>query len=557
MQTLLATLILFPALLGATPAQSSKAQDKTPTPCRVSGRVVSAVDGAPLKSSRVALIQEDAKDRPQVFATSTDIDGHFEIKDVIAGRYTFFAMHVGFVDQQYQAKSTGEGAVLALQPGQEITDVQFRMIRAGVITGRILDENGEPLAKVMVSAMRNPTSEEMEDDGGRPSRREHLIAACESITDDRGEYRLYGLKPGEYYVKASESAGYNSSYYFGPARDYQLQHELGSEYAPLYYPGVLNAGQALAVAVAGGDEIQADFNMRRVLSVEVAGKVIGPDGKAPSSCYVRIESSGSRESGSTDFDSGVDSKGEFSIKNVPPGSYTIVASEYDQGKLWHARQKIEVGERKVNSLVLALGAGNKIVGHVAFTGRGKSPNPDHVFLWLEPIDDSNDIGGSTRSEKDGSFEILDVPDGSYAVHARLRDSGWYVKSARFGPDDALEKGVQIEAGGTDAKLDIVMSSASAELEGSVMHDDKPALGVHVRVHADPETPYNELRASGAMTDQNGHFSIPNLAPGRYRVTAKLSVDSGVPLASAEAQTITLHEGDRQLLQLTLVEPKDQ
>ncbi len=553
MRTLFAALILLPVLLGATPQQDNLPQ-KT-APCHVSGRVVSAVDGAPLKSGHVALIQESAKDHPQIFATTTDIDGHFEIKNVIAGRYTFFAMHVGYVDQQYQAKSAGEGAVLSLQPGQEIADVLFRMIRAGVITGRIVDENGEPLPKVRVSALRRPTAEEIEDEGGRRSRKEHLVAASETVTDDRGEYRVYGLKPGQYYVKASESAG--SMFFLGGGwKDYQLQRELGSEYAPLYYPGVLNAAQALAVVVGGGDEIQADFNMRRVPSVEVAGKVIGPDGKAPSSASVRLDSSGSEDSGYLDFQVAVDGKGEFSLKNVPPGSYTIVASEYDEGKIWHARQKIDVGERKLSSLVLALGTGNKIAGHVAFASSGKPPNLGRVSLWLEPIDDSNDFGGMAHSEKDGSFEILDVPDGSYALHVNAPEPGWYVKSARFGPDDALDKGVQIEAGGTDARLDIVMSSATAQLEGSVTQGDKPAVGVHVRVHPDPEIPYNESRGRGTTTDQNGHFSVPDLAPGKYRVTAKLSVEAGVPTASAEAQTITLHEGDRQSLQLTLVEPQD-
>lgn len=79
---------------------------------------------------------------------------------------------------------------------------------------------------------------------------------------------------------------------------------------------------------------------------------------------------------------------------------------------------------------------------------------------------------------------------------------------------------------------------------------------HANLRPDPETLYNESRNPEATTDQNGHFSITNLEPGKYRVTAKFSVEPGLPAPKAEAQAITLHEGDRQSVQLSLEEPKE-
>src|SRR5271166_6634388 len=119
---------------------SPNVQKKLPGNCTVSGRVVSAAEGAPLRSARVALIQANVRRHPTVYATMTDNEGHFELKQVLAGRYEFFASHSGFLTQQYQAKGTDDGAVLSLAPAQEVSGALFRLLHAAVITGRVVDE---------------------------------------------------------------------------------------------------------------------------------------------------------------------------------------------------------------------------------------------------------------------------------------------------------------------------------------------------------------------------------------------------------------------------------
>ena len=556
MRTVLVALIASVLFTLACVAQATK-QEKAPPPCRVSGRVVAALDGAPLKSSRVVLIEENAKSHPKVFGATTDVDGYIEIKNVIAGRYNFVASHVGFVDRRYKAEANDEGAVLSLQPGQDFTEAVFRMVRAGVIAGRIADENGEPLARVSVSALRKPTASELEEEGPRHSHKEELVTAATVLTDDHGEFRLYGLEPGSYYVKASESA--ESAFFYASRTaqtEWMVQEALGSEYVPLYYPGVVVFDEAQAIAVRAGEEMAADFNMRHVLSAEVSGKVIGPDGRPSSHAYVRLENGGVEEDSFGDFSSNTDESGEFSVKNVPPGSYVVEASEYEDQKEWKARQKIEVGERKIDSLVLALGRGNTIRGHVTFSGRGNGSSSGRVFLMLSPAGDSDDSdGGWAMVKKDGSFEILDLPDGSYSVNVTCRERGWYTQSIRFGPEDVLDKGLQIEKGSTGGSLEIVMSSPGARVEGSVTQKDKPAVAAHVSIRPEPDTLYNHSRAKSTSTDQNGHFSIENLAPGKYRITAKLGSDSAAPAATSDPQTLTLRESDHQSVQLTLEEPK--
>src|SRR5438309_9960424 len=110
------------SLLAQTPAPSpdKKAEEHPASPCRVGGRVVTAAEGSPLKSARVALVPEDSRSDTLIYGATSDSDGHFLLKQVVPGRYRFFATRAGFVDQQYQSQGPDAGAVLALKRGHTI-----------------------------------------------------------------------------------------------------------------------------------------------------------------------------------------------------------------------------------------------------------------------------------------------------------------------------------------------------------------------------------------------------------------------------------------------------
>jgi len=165
--------------------------------CEVAGRVVTAAEGSPLKAARVALIPEQSRTDTEIYATNSDSDGNVKFKGIPAGRYRFFAVRSGFVEEMYPSNGAEEGAVLSLKTGQKIKDVLFRMTRAAVIAGRVTNEDGEPLVGVQITALQRPTDDEIEDEP-RPSHKRDLRSVAGSKTDDLGEYRIFGLKPGEY-----------------------------------------------------------------------------------------------------------------------------------------------------------------------------------------------------------------------------------------------------------------------------------------------------------------------------------------------------------------------
>jgi hypothetical protein len=547
---LILSAIALATLLQGLTGQVSKVGEKVSPTSTISGRVVTAAEAAPLKSARVVLVPErKTTGNPQVYSAMSDDDGKFHIKGVPAGRYRFFASHNGYVDQQFQSAGVDKGGVLALRAGEEVKDVLFRMTLAAVITGRVDDEDGEPMANIQVLALQRPSEEEREDNPWL--RHTELSAATGGQTDDRGQYRLFGLKPGEYYIRAIDQFMPTTMTMGTASDDWALHESLGSQYAPVYYPGVNQVGQAEAVLVRPGEEGEADFILRRVRTVEVSGKVVGVDGKSAIDCYVELIETPATEF-SLNLNASPDSKGEFKIRGVPPGSYMLIAEETASDERRHrAREKIEVGEDNLESVTLFLGRGTTVSGQVTVQAGTVSIERLSVSLFSP---DEIFPGGWSRVKKDGSFEILDVSDGSFIFDLNGLEEGHYLRSARVGRDDILTNGLQIEKGQTAGAIQVIVSKSTAQLEGAVTQNGAAVVTARVRVSPLPETPYNRARAQSTRTDQSGHFMLAAIAPGRYKVVAKFSGQNKAKPAMSDPQTVDISENEHRQIELTVVSP---
>ena len=544
-----------------TAAIALAAQTTAPLPdqskqnlCTVAGRVVTAAEGTPLKSAHVMLAAENpARGDPRTYGATTDASGAFVLKDVAPGRYRLFAQRTGYVSQQYHSSDTQGGALLGLQPRRQIGDILFRLVLAAVVTGRVTDEDEEPMAGIRIMALRHPTEDEQEEEESYGSRKqEQLLPAGTAFTDDRGQYRIFGVKPGEYYLQATESLQPFGD--FPGGQDYYVREALGAEYAPVYYPGVLQRGQAETIALRPGDEAQVDFSLHHIKTVEISGRVLAPDGK-PANAMIELQ-----DAGVEDYFEGrntnTDAAGKFELKGVPPGNYNLIAYQQSTDNTYYptARQELTVGTDSIDSLIIALGRGTDFTGTIVLDGVAR---PNYLRVSL------HDVGGKDwgyhggRVKPDGSFELKNVPEGNYAIEVYGEDeSRWYVKSARLGSDDVLEHGLEVEKG-TGGTLEIVISAARAQLDGSVTQDEKPVIGARVRIVADSETPYNRMRRRDTTTDQNGQFVLPGVAPGKYRVTARSPADSASGDAKADPQSVTLSEGGHKNIQLKLVPVQSQ
>jgi hypothetical protein len=280
--------------------------------------------------------------------------------------------------------------------------------------------------------------------------------------------------------------------------------------------------------------------------------VIGADGKPATDVSIWLE----EVAGDYGFVQGneTDSKGEFKLKGVAPGSYVLHARQHssENEANYHASQKTEVGADNIDSILLALGKGVNFLGRLDVSGAGTKF--ERMFIALTSHVDQT-AGAFARVKKDGTFQLLDVPDGTFSFSMNGLEEGWYVKSVHLGATDILANGLEVEKGKGGGTIQVVVSNGGAELAGLVTQDDKLMIGARVRIIPDPETRYNRLRTRSANTDQSGRFSLIGVAPGQYRVIAKASGPNGEDTVASDPKSISLSEHDHKTIGLTVAPPQ--
>jgi hypothetical protein len=168
------------------------AQPATPGTATLRGRVVAADTGQPLRKAQVRIFAAELRENRMA---TTDADGKYEFKELPAGRYNVSASKGSYVVLQYgQQRPFEAGRPVEILDRQTVEKVDFALPRGGVITGRILDEFGEPLADAQVAAQR------YQNMGGR---RRLVPAGRPAMTNDIGEFRLFAIPPGQYYLSAT------------------------------------------------------------------------------------------------------------------------------------------------------------------------------------------------------------------------------------------------------------------------------------------------------------------------------------------------------------------
>ncbi len=575
------------------------AQTAGSAPAQVSGIVTDASTGQPLNKASVELVPvRGAGSGPVTFMrmtvvggnfpggpssarTSTDADGRFEFAHAQPGEYRVRVLHNGYVAEGYDARGAGDpGRRLSLEPGTKVTDLRIALTPAGVVTGRVTDEDGSPLPWVGVQVLA------LSYDVQGVKR---VFPIGSGSTDDRGMYRVFGLAPGRYYVEATyqsgrEMPGFGAVYAQGPdsgssAQAYPRQ---------VFYPGVTDPANASEVSVAGGQETaEINFSLSQSAVYQVSGKVTsagGSTGSGPQAMPsfgmlggiiemsgrvfisgggdARLVPQGAENMGLRPYFAPISTRGQFQFQNVPPGSYTLIATQQMAGgKRAVGEIPVAVSEN-VTGLDVALQPAIGLQGQVTLDGQSSGANSSRSFrIFLRPT--SNLVGGMNaygREAQDGKFVLQGVFPGSYWVEVEGLPEGAYVKSVRFGTQDALAKPLEIPSGGTSESLSVVVGLDGAQIGGTVMTgSEHPAGGATVVLI--PDAP---LRGVSALyhvtsTDQTGSFSFAGIRPGSYTLFAWDEVAQGewfdpVFLKAAEGmgKGIEVGEGQRMAVTLALI-----
>ncbi len=485
--------------------------------------------------------------------TRTGPGGEFIFENVIPGRYQLIATRSGgYVPAEYgQRTPTGQGIPFELASGQKMTGIQLAMSATGSISGRVYDRDGEPLGRAQVQALQSVYKD------GR--RKLTIVQIVES--NDRGEYRLFWLPPGRYYVSAKPdiatvpnlqgsnappagavritepSRVYNYEQAANPVirkRTLKTGEVVEETNVPVFYPGVVDARSATPIAVtpgatAGGVDISVGAGLLPVRHIR--GHVLDNTG-LPLAAIVSVYSR-NREPLFNMLSVRSDSNGVFDLPGVLPGSYLLFVNPAP--KSGQGSASIEVGEKDVNNVTVATTALYSISGRFIIEGQaGNSSDPILGRLSVGRLIRDPEMPNmiptgpnfASPPQPDGSFQLGGVPPGDFRISLRGMPGNAYIKSIKLGNVDVLDQGLHIE-GPPDRLLEIVIGANAGTVQGSVVDSRQQTLRNRTVVLVpEPRLRHRTDLYQTAATDSSGQFVMRGVTPGNYKLFAWDDVETG-------------------------------
>ena len=491
------------------------------TPGAVQGVVRNSVTGAPV---RKALVVMRSVYRHEGYTALSDATGRFHIDNVKPGEYGLVAEAQGYVRRLLIDFEPSQ--IVKVTEGSTIQDFEIRVEPLSVISGRVLNERGEPLSDARVEYLRYTYSR-----GGVA-----VSTGGFAVTNDRGEYRLFDIAAGRWYLRVSKSIPY-------PTATGRVHREVAdSEYGYTYYPDVTREQEAIGLELSPGMETgQIDIRIRRSRVFRIRGKVVdGRTGQLVPNADVEIQGQGHVAS---------HADGLFDARGMPPGVYHVAAS-WKQGdaSFFAAAQEAVITDHDADGLVLRLELPLQVTG-TAVVEQGTPDAMKNLRVMLEPVSGmmSTQIG---VVQEDGGFRIPNIAAGQeYRVWMERQPKGTYLKSARVGTQDATaEAHVEMAPG---APLALVFGADGGRVRGAVQ-GAQPGSGSLMVTLAPSGGLSGRMDLVQTVDTESGAFTIEGVPPGEYKLFAWELEDeaiAGFPefraLLEASAQRLTVRSGETQ------------
>ena len=488
------------------------------------------------------------------YTAATDAEGKFRIDKVEPGSYQMTAERQGFIRQMYGAGQSGMGITLRVAAGQDLKELNFKLIPQAVITGRVVDEEGEPLARVQIQVLRRRFLQG----------KSQLMPLGGGQTTDTGEFRVSDLAPGKYWV----SATYRRMMMFGepPARNTGDKPE--EDYVTTFYPGSIDQAASRPIDLEAGQELPGiDIRMQRARIYRIRGKVVGgaqpfrnlrlmalPRDRGPMMGFFGNLGAAVKEDGS--FEIGYVQAGSYYVTVMPQGPQSSM------GKV-----AVDVSRDNVENVILTLGGGVTLTGSIRIDGdvqqaeqaQGKKITFGAARVQLVSTDGIPFNTPSVSPKEDGSFALENVGPDKYRIGVFNVPPGTWLKSIRAGDQEVLDTGIDV-SGGAPGPVQITLGTGVGQISGLVRDaKQQPVSGGLVTLLPDPmKEDRNDLYRT-TTADQTGQFTLQNIAPGDYKLFAWGDIEPGSnmdpelqKLHESKAEKVTIRPNSQQNVTLTQI-----
>ena len=521
-----ACILLSLVVAACAHAQSSAAKEQTAS---ISGKVTLNNKGV----ARIVVIaaqnnHSGGSQRSRHRAT-TDDEGNYRISDIPAGSYLAYPLAPALAVDKAET-----GRLLTITAGESIRDVDFVMVRGGVITGRITNADGQPIVEESVRVM--PADSQLN----------HFPPTFTGFqTDDRGIYRAFGLRPGKYRVSVGQ-----------PGRG--LPGHIRQAFRQTFYPSVTETNKATVIEVAEGSEI-IDIDIVAAgphSTFTVSGRIIDSAGKPVPGSVLGIQQRDGNSTISSSGGAATNSKGEFKLQNVLPGKYTLYFAPPEKSDLRADPIEFEVIDSDLTGLEFKTKKGASLSGMVVLEGSYEKSVAAlfkglGVFAWFE--NPSSDFESGSRSVEvgpDGSFKLAGMGSGNAHLdfiysdesHARKFEILQVEHNGTLQPSGiSIKDGEQVNG----VRIIVRHLKLTGAIRGQVKIENgelPPAARVAVWVtFADPSKAPRTTVPSPSV-DSRGRFLLDLLTAGTYDVRAAVFDAGGRRLSeSGPKQVITVSD----------------
>ena len=492
------------------------------------------------------------------FSATTGDDGSFVINNVPAGQYRLYGTHDNaYVPAEYGQRSpTGTGSALNLADGEKLTGLTLNLTPTASVSGRITDPFGEPSVFTSILAFRIVY---------KPGGARKVEIAQSVLTDDHGDYRLYWLAPGQYYISALpiETRSYGlplsfasrfggSSYLATPMLGYRTS-DTGEVYEetwlPIYFPGTTDIQAAKPMTLHAGEHINASLSVASspTRTYQIRGVVIDDAGGPMASANLTLVPRKPEGHSVVLPAANSDAMGAYTIHGVLPGSYYLFATGGDSSPGISSQVRIvtnsqpsrvalaatltlDVGKSNIDGLRIQMAPAANLSGRVVFDGASTSsgtPPRLSVVLVRDPELQGAPSPVTAIVGSNNAFTLNGIGIGDYRINIPQLPQNNYLKSIRLGAVDVLKDGLHF-TGTSSESLDIVIGQNAGVLNGTLL-DEKRNPFSNATIALLPEFGQRSQRLDLYKTTSSGSdgkFHFDGITPGNYTVFAWEDVQSG-------------------------------